>query len=289
MEMKGSRGIDTPYDAELDALEHEIILNGFVLGVDWNEDGSIKKCTIEKAVPTKDYDAQKMADRYTELYYSIDGDLNLDLIEEELKKIELEAHHNGYVVEYDTNIDGPQRFILEKITLERVDRERKGAKEWKEMWYIPPTYRAWKYVPDGLLTERQLAKEGLSLRIGAKPNAYVNAQYRGQWRTSKLYHQEDAVPMATTSTKRIGTFSVETGTCWIGDPCYFEDTMRMREECPSQEILPGAHPELGHGTYTDFKGYGVEVSSGFGDGTYPVYATFDAEGVITEVTIKFVG
>lgn len=36
------------------------------------------------------------------------------------------------------------------------------------------------------------------------------------------------------------------------------------------------------------KGLGVCVSTGYGDGSYPVYAEFDAEGNVAKVWVEFI-
>lgn len=94
----------------------------------------------------------------------------------------------------------------------------------------------------------------------------------------------------------IGEIGVDAGLCWIGDPCYI-----LHKEKPPEAIgkswdefcdilRDGDYPvrkqfnyDLGH------PGLGVLVSSGYGDGVYPVYAEFNDEGRIAKVWVEFIG
>jgi hypothetical protein len=94
----------------------------------------------------------------------------------------------------------------------------------------------------------------------------------------------------------IGEIGVDAGLCWIGDPCYC-----VTPDCnehPAQtwgdfcEILTKqGHDRRG---YTQFnykrghEGLGVAVSTGYGDGTYPVQIRKNSEGRVVEVRVLFV-
>ena len=65
----------------------------------------------------------------------------------------------------------------------------------------------------------------------------------------------------------IGTIGIDTAKCWIGDPTY---------EVPYFGDEPGLVPYLGIVRGDDI-GRGVLVSTGFGDGEYPVYVRADEE------------
>lgn len=80
--------------------------------------------------------------------------------------------------------------------------------------------------------------------------------------------------------KLVGYIGVDAGLCWIGDPCYIlKDSIEARykslgknwaEFCAN---LPSNGPVLKSFKYdAGHEGLGVCVSTGFGDGTYPVYA-----------------
>lgn len=95
----------------------------------------------------------------------------------------------------------------------------------------------------------------------------------------------------------IGEIGIDAGLCWIGDPCYILHADRMPKAIGNSweafcNILDedGQYPvrkqfnyDLGHA------GLGMVVSTGYGDGVYPVYAEFNDEGRIAKVTIEFIG
>ena len=92
--------------------------------------------------------------------------------------------------------------------------------------------------------------------------------------------------------KQIGTIGVDAGMCWIGDPCYilhkekpFKDIgkdwldfcNKLGEDYPTKKQF---NFDKGHA------GLGVCVSTGYGDGEYPVYAEIE-DNRIKSVTVKF--
>ena len=90
---------------------------------------------------------------------------------------------------------------------------------------------------------------------------------------------------------RIGSIGVDSGMCWIGDPCYVigKDSSHGVEEwhdfCDKMKY-EGLHEEpLG-------SGIGLAVTAGFGDGVYPVFAEISDEGAwgkrIKSITIDFI-
>jgi len=98
------------------------------------------------------------------------------------------------------------------------------------------------------------------------------------------------------SRKLVGEIGVDAGLCWIGDPCYilhkeqppkaiggswdeFCDILHDDDQYPTCKQLTY---DLGHA------GLGVVVSTGYGDGTYPVYAEFNDEGRIAKVWVEFI-
>lgn len=91
-----------------------------------------------------------------------------------------------------------------------------------------------------------------------------------------------------------GHIGVDAGLCWIGDPCYvihadplpdtlgkdwlgFVDTL---QEGHTSLDVKSFNYQLGH------EGLGVCVSTGYGDGTYPVYVRKE-DGRIAEVRVLF--
>jgi hypothetical protein len=76
----------------------------------------------------------------------------------------------------------------------------------------------------------------------------------------------------------VGRIGIDTATCWIGDPTY---------EVPYFADEPGLVPYLGIEREDDI-GRGVLVSTGFGDGAYPVYVRADDDsGRTVGVLIDF--
>jgi len=80
---------------------------------------------------------------------------------------------------------------------------------------------------------------------------------------------------------------VDAGLIWIGDPCYVmgdNATNRVTDWmdfCDKLHTHEGVSTPLGHGV-------GVAVSSGYGDGAYPVEIEFNDEGRPSKVTITFI-
>lgn len=96
--------------------------------------------------------------------------------------------------------------------------------------------------------------------------------------------------------KQIGEIGVDAGLCWIGDPCYilhkdqppkaigkdwseFCDILNADDQYPTCKQF---NYDLGH------PGLGVVVSTGFGDGVYPVYAEINGEDRVTKVWVEFI-
>ncbi len=99
-----------------------------------------------------------------------------------------------------------------------------------------------------------------------------------------------------TSRRQIGEIGVDAGLCWIGDPCYilhadpapkaiggdwgaFCDLLHDDDQYPTCKQL---NYDLGH------PGLGVVVSTGYGDGVYPVFAEFNDEGRVARVCVEFI-
>jgi len=89
---------------------------------------------------------------------------------------------------------------------------------------------------------------------------------------------------------KIGEIYVDAGLCWLGDPCYImgnDASSRVKDWSEFCENLHRGEPQhstpLGHGT-------GIAVSTGYGDGCYPVLVTYDEEtGRVASVRVVFIG
>lgn len=93
--------------------------------------------------------------------------------------------------------------------------------------------------------------------------------------------------------EKVGVIGVDAGLCWIGDPCYvvskdasnvFETWDEFCSQLFKNEIsgVKQWNYAMGHA------GLGVSVSTGYGDGEYPVYVKRNTEGRITEAKVVFI-
>lgn len=91
--------------------------------------------------------------------------------------------------------------------------------------------------------------------------------------------------------KKIGEIDVDSGLCWIGDPCYVLHSYKLNSIGDNwHEFCEKINDDdrvtaFSHNTGCD--GAGLAVSSGYGDGTYPVYARFVGKR-IAEVRVTFI-
>jgi len=85
---------------------------------------------------------------------------------------------------------------------------------------------------------------------------------------------------------------VDAGLIWIGDPCYVlgDDASHKvtdwtdfcnKMNTPRLEEGEGVSAPLG-------KGVGLAISTGYGDGCYPVHVEHNSEGRVSKVTITFI-
>ncbi len=89
----------------------------------------------------------------------------------------------------------------------------------------------------------------------------------------------------------VGDISIDAGICWIGDPCYIMHTDKFptkalgnnwEEFCDKLGKLPKLFKHD-----NGIEGLGVCVSTGYGDGFYPVTVTKDKKGRIKSVRVDF--
>ena len=79
----------------------------------------------------------------------------------------------------------------------------------------------------------------------------------------------------------VGEVSVDAGLVWVGDPCYIKHHPELYDEskwgdfCANIEDLPSE------------KFSGVATFTNFGDGSYPVYVSFDKDGSPTKLEVIF--
>ena len=101
--------------------------------------------------------------------------------------------------------------------------------------------------------------------------------------------------------KRVGVIGVDAGLCWLGDPCYvlhtnappvdigknWEDFCDILEKKGQHDKGYAQLDYDGPNGTTNGPGLGVVVSTGWGDGEYPVYVTFSKDGRVSKVMVDF--
>lgn len=86
--------------------------------------------------------------------------------------------------------------------------------------------------------------------------------------------------------QRIGFVYVDSGTVWIGDPCYVlgEDASHgvktWSDFCDKVSFDTDFREPLGEGV-------GISLQAGYGDGAYPVFIERNSEGVISRLIVDF--
>lgn len=103
--------------------------------------------------------------------------------------------------------------------------------------------------------------------------------------------------------KQIGVIGVDAGLCWIGDPCYILHKDKKAKESHNQTPKAIGKDWIdfcdkicdnNYGKYMQFNydlghaGLGVVVETGYGDGTYPVFAEFIDDGSVAKVWVEFI-
>lgn len=87
----------------------------------------------------------------------------------------------------------------------------------------------------------------------------------------------------------IGSIAIDSGTVWLGDPCYVighDAAFAPQTWQAFCDCIPSAHDEQG---YSEPLGetIGVATHTGYGDGMYPVYVR-KIDGRIASVRIDFI-
>lgn len=89
----------------------------------------------------------------------------------------------------------------------------------------------------------------------------------------------------TNSRELIGVVGVDSGSLLIGDPCYWIDqevrALYMTDDFFANQHIQ-ANYEAGH------SGKGIFSATGWGDGMYEVYATFNSDGRIAKLEVIFI-
>lgn len=94
--------------------------------------------------------------------------------------------------------------------------------------------------------------------------------------------------------KEIGEFSVDSGQLLLVDPCYLNEWVDDGDDVDFNKFGEFSYDGACSETSSE-KGYGqlgglnaLVVSTGYGDGVYPVYAKKNEDGRISEIKIVFI-
>lgn len=83
----------------------------------------------------------------------------------------------------------------------------------------------------------------------------------------------------------VGHVGVDAGLVMVGDPCYTlgdDASHRVKSWDEFCDTLPFNGPATIHDT-----GFGIVVSSGYGDGSYPVYVKKNRDGRVVGLKVEF--
>ena len=92
--------------------------------------------------------------------------------------------------------------------------------------------------------------------------------------------------------QHIGNVFVDSGRVWLGDPCYVmgdNASHRVRDWQKFMDRTFDPKYQIGEAGVSQPVGenLGMSVPSGYGDGSYPVYAIYNSEGRIATLTVDF--
>lgn len=89
-----------------------------------------------------------------------------------------------------------------------------------------------------------------------------------------------------------GDIGVDAGLCWIGDPCYCVTPDSNNHPAETWSAFCDKIRDMTHAQQFNYKlghpGLGVCVSTGWGDGHYPVYIRLNDEGRVAEARVVFI-
>jgi hypothetical protein len=88
--------------------------------------------------------------------------------------------------------------------------------------------------------------------------------------------------------RKIGTVGVDSGMVWIGDPAYLGSRDTGFKKAHKDLMSGKVHGPTAFKFKMGHAGLGVATTTGFGDGSYPVMATYDRDGRVSKVEIEFI-
>ncbi len=100
----------------------------------------------------------------------------------------------------------------------------------------------------------------------------------------------------STPWETVGSIAVDSGTCWIGDPCYFlqeehrwENWLAFVAELEKRDAeLTTTHSAIVFPFDHGAEGMGICTSTGWGDGEYPVEVRRTEDGRVAELRVVFI-
>lgn len=89
--------------------------------------------------------------------------------------------------------------------------------------------------------------------------------------------------------EQIGTIYVDAGLCWVGDPCYVIGKDASHGVKKWSDFCEKLWESRGDGQHAEplGKGVGHAISTGYGDGEYPVFVEYGDEGRVKKIVIEF--
>jgi len=172
--------------------------------------------------------------------------------------------------------------------MEQATRQKKYDKFW---YWMEPSINPYSNAIQMLLN--QLTDEQLDEFLADMPtDENIVLQ-----RLVGNFQNKEAAEAGSNDWQEVGVIGVDAGLCWVGDPCYCvtpdadeHPAKTWSEFCDKlqdgREVESGVMPfsyKLGHA------GLGVAVSTGYGDGVYPVFIRKNAEGRVMAVMVNFGG
>lgn len=88
---------------------------------------------------------------------------------------------------------------------------------------------------------------------------------------------------------KVGVVGVDAGLIWVGDPCYIMGDDASNRVKSWSEFCKLLNVEKVDGVMEPLKhGIGLAISSGYGDGVYPVSVKYNDEGRVAALKVDFI-
>ena len=92
---------------------------------------------------------------------------------------------------------------------------------------------------------------------------------------------------------KVGYIGIDAGLCWVGDPCYVmgKDSgygVKTWKEFCDKHDKAADESEFGWNACEPLgDGIGFAISTGYGDGAYPIYIERDRDGAVSKIIVDF--